>query len=134
LAANYSDLLVSENNWFDSIVNPVTPLVSELNDWLVEDDTNNYENEDEFSQLYLAMVLRIKARAKNWELGIISLKGNFTLASEYTINTASTNEGTTYIDPSNDETWSYNGLEMEVNQTWMFGGNRILITEINHII
>lgn len=133
LEANYTVLLKAEKDWLDNIENQVSPSIFELDIWLTIDDTDSLETSDSLSQLHQAMILTLKARINNWDLGIITLRGNFTYANDYTINTVLSTDGIVYIDPSTDETWSYNGREIGANETWTIGDQRVHITEIKLI-
>ena len=82
----------------------------------------------------IANKFAIKARENFWDLGVITLVGNFTSSFDYTINTVFTTDGIVYIDPTTDETWSYDGLEIEMDETWIIGNERIQITEVNVIV
>jgi predicted nucleic acid binding AN1-type Zn finger protein len=102
-----------------------TPSVQELKTWLKQDNTNKLTPNDISNRTFFAETLASRARAKNWKMGIIYVRGyevNFNVAFDHVFNAIVTKEGLVYITPEFDEVWwNINHDPIEVGGYYSFG-------------
>ena len=103
------DLLVRT---FDSSLHDKhVPSIAVLQDWLLEDKTDEMEyNYPNFVCTEFAVMLAIHARAEDYDMGVVWIQGyiNGTLeAFNHVLNAIVTTEGLVYVEPQSDQVWWY---------------------------
>lgn len=102
-----------------------TPSTQELKTWLGQDDTNALTPNDISNRTFFAETLANRARAKDWKMGIVYIRGyevNFNVAFDHVFNAIVTKEGLVYITPDFDTVWSnINHEQIAIGGTYSFG-------------
>jgi len=112
LQANYSALSAAYNVLHFAVYSPlysnetITPTLSELKQWLAEDNTDSlpYSKWD-FVCGDFAVMLSIRAKMKHWDMGIVAVIGRDASGNEFShaFNAIRTVEGLVYVEPQNDQ-------------------------------
>ncbi|MEM2588741.1 MAG: hypothetical protein QXK93_00685 [Candidatus Bathyarchaeia archaeon] len=112
LEANYSALKEAYSQVCFAIYSPlwanetVTPSISELSQWLEEDDTDRlpYSMWD-FVCGDFSVMLSMRAKLKRWDMGIVAVLGRDAQGNEFNhaFNAIKCKEGLVYVEPQNDE-------------------------------
>lgn len=103
------DLLVRT---FDSSLHDKhTPSIAVLEDWLLEDKTDEMEyNFPNFVCTEFAVMLAIHARAEDYDMGVVWIQGYINGTREafnHVLNAIITTEGLVYVEPQGDQVWWY---------------------------
>lgn len=117
LLANYTQLKNAYDGFYFALYEPllssdkVTPSISELEQWLAEDKTDdlNYTLPDFVCGDY-AVMLHMHAKMKHWDMGVVAVLGSFN-GSEFNhaFNAINCQEGLVYVEPQNDQVFSIEG-------------------------
>lgn len=93
--------------------------------------TNNYD----LSQI--ALLLSIKAREYNWQVGLVRVSGNFSdVIDSMVINALNTRDGLVYFDIEKDKTYDYEDYaEIIIGEVYDIGIHKqIMVTDVEVII
>ncbi|MEM1590126.1 MAG: hypothetical protein QW175_06900 [Candidatus Bathyarchaeia archaeon] len=112
LLSNYTVLKAAYSEVCFAVYSPlwsnetVTPTISELKDWLAEDDTDSlpYSRWD-FVCGDFAVMLSIRAEMKHWDMGVVAVLGRDAYGNEFNhaFNAIRCVERLVYIEPQNDQ-------------------------------
>jgi len=137
LFTNYDALSQAFN---EPLLNAYTPTVSELQQWLSEDKTDEIQYDyPNFICGDFSVMLSQHAKLKNWDMGIVTVYGYNENHESYghAFNAIITTEGLRYVEPQNDYFWHFaDGEEILVNRWNEIGINRewIYVEEYKTII
>ncbi|MCS7124342.1 MAG: hypothetical protein NZ932_02860 [Candidatus Bathyarchaeota archaeon] len=112
LLANYTALKVAYGEACFVVYRPlwsnetIKPSISELMQWLMEDDTDSlpYSKWD-FVCGDFAVMLSMRAKMKHWDMGIVAVLGRDAYGNEFNhaFNAIRCVEGLVYVEPQNDQ-------------------------------
>lgn len=110
LYANYGRIKAEYDKLYAAVYRPLpnveTPSLRELKDWLAEDDTDMipYQHYN-FTCGDFAVMLHIRAKLRNWDMGIVLVIGRLSDDSKFihAFNVIRCKEGVVYIEPQNDQ-------------------------------
>jgi len=111
LQANYSALKSEYEAAYFALYEPllsnetVTPTISELEEWLAEDKTNELQYvEWDFVCGDYAVMLSMHAKMKHWDMGVVAVLGYDSNGKEFdhAFNAIRCKEGLVYVEPQND--------------------------------
>ncbi|MGB9853776.1 MAG: hypothetical protein ACPLRY_03095 [Candidatus Bathyarchaeales archaeon] len=116
LLANYTQLKSEYDEFYFALYEPllstdkVKPTISELEQWLAEDKTDelNYTYPDFVCGDY-AVMLHMHAKLKRWDMGVVAVLGSLG-GSEFNhaFNAIICQEGLVYVEPQNDQVFHIN--------------------------
>jgi hypothetical protein len=141
LYEEYINCIDDSNNWNIYIESKldiiVIPKRSTVDFWLKTDALEELIDSPNFNVDQLSILLSLKAREKNWRVGVISTIGNFSdVRDSLLINVIATNEGIVYFDPFTDKTYYYEDYkEIPINKTINIGKyKKVYLTNVKKII
>jgi hypothetical protein len=116
LISKYEDIYFDSVFWNDYITNQLNikeiPSTSQIKTWLQFDMTDEAFEYSRNSLDGMAIILSLSAQARNWQVGVISVKGNFTEdIDSLNFCFVQSVEGLLYIDPYLDRVFWYDGNE-----------------------
>jgi len=137
LLANYTLLKDEYDGLYFSLYEPllsrdkVTPTISELEQWLSEDKTDelNYTSPDFVCGDY-AVMLHMHAKMKHWDMGVVAVLGSLG-GSEFNhaFNAIICQEGLVYVEPQNDQVF-----RIESNPYYHPGFGQVYVNEFIVVI
>lgn len=116
LLSKYEDIYLDSEFWNEYITNQLNikeiPSTSQIKTWLQFDMTDEAFEYSRNSLDGMAIILSLSAQARNWQVGVISVKGNFTAdIDSLNLCFVQSVEGLLYIDPYLDRVFWYDGYE-----------------------
>ena len=137
LLANYTQLKNEYDGLYFALYEPllsgdkVTPTISELEQWLAEDKTDelNYTYPDFVCGDY-AVMLHMHAKLKRWDMGVVAVLGSLG-GNEFNhaFNAIICREGLVYVEPQNDRVFYINS-----NPYYHPGFGQVYINELIVVI
>ncbi len=123
--------------WFDiisqKIDDQVTPSMIELSSWL-NNENNLFTENEYYNSTHSALILSLKARTKNWLIGIIKVEANFTDQVRI-YNVIYSTDGLAYIDPRSNIVYSSDNDELiKTSEMWKIEGNSYVITKVTILL
>ena len=117
-----SDLQEDWDKVFSDQIQYNKPTLSQLRTWLSTDQTDNQTSNQENTSLHQSLMLTLKAKSKDWKIGVITVYGNFTNTKNFhsfciiQIEDEFFDEGYVYLDPDTDTIW-WNQNYSKINQS-----------------
>lgn len=112
LLSNYTALKAAYSEVCFAVYSPlwsnetITPTISELKEWLAEDNTDRLPySEWDFVCGDFAVMLSIRAKMKHWDMGIVAVLGRDAYGNKFNhaFNAIRCVEGLVYVEPQNDQ-------------------------------
>lgn len=141
LSQNYLVSREMSKKWMmisSELNNSDVPSITNFENWIQDDYTDRLKESQDLTSTQIAVVLSLKAREKNWKMGLFLIHGTSLTGEDVVIpiNVLETTPGVIYINPKTDDVWwNLDNSEIKVGDTLNYGEiNNVYVNKINIIM